>query len=142
MDFATFARELRPGVESVTSDTVNEYLMSTGSFDGDGNQASHWKDDFYTGGPFIGIMDPTLGPGTFEPVSDSDLRAMELIGYDTVPEPRSMGTLTLACLGLLARRQHRPDRDRGQLLTEALNAETQRPSGREKKDPLPPTLHP
>jgi hypothetical protein len=29
----------------VTSDLVNEYRMSTGVNGGDGQQASHWKDD-------------------------------------------------------------------------------------------------
>jgi hypothetical protein len=85
--------------------------MSTGANLGDGNQAGHWRDDFLqqngnvTIGPLIGIMDPTLPPGTFEVVSDSDFRAIELIGYDVqkpVPEPSAgwlvAGGLTTLCL--------------------------------------------
>jgi hypothetical protein len=102
-EFRSFPRELRPGVEAVTSDLANEYAMSTGFAMGDGNQASHWKDDFLVVddtlyiGPLIGIMDPTLPFGTMEEISDADLRAMELIGYDVVPEP---GTASVVVLGV------------------------------------------
>lgn len=86
-EFQTSARELNYGVESVISDVNSNYALSTGSFPfGDGNQASHWKDDSITG-DLIGIMDPTLANGFFEIVGAADLRAMELIGYDVVPEP-------------------------------------------------------
>lgn len=110
-EFRAFPRELRPGVEAVTSDLVTEYRMSTGANRGDGNQASHWKDDFIFNpptiefGPLIGLMDPTLGTGTFEPVMASDLRAMELIGYDTVPEPAAGTLLVILSAGLLSRRR-------------------------------------
>jgi hypothetical protein len=112
--FKLLPRELRPGQAAVTSDTVNEYDMSTGAIDGDGNQASHWKDDFlfdgtnFIIGPLIGIMDPSLPDGQFENVGPADLRAMELIGYDT-PEPGTM--LLLAPLGALTLlRRHRRSR--------------------------------
>ncbi len=42
--FTSFPRELRPGQSSVTSDTSSSWLMSTGVIQGDGRQASHWKD--------------------------------------------------------------------------------------------------
>jgi hypothetical protein len=95
-EFRTFTRELRPGAESVFSDVTNEYPMSTGAEHGDGNQAGHWQDDFLLKngnvivGSLIGIMDPTLPPGTFETISPADFRAMELIGYNVelaIPEP-------------------------------------------------------
>jgi hypothetical protein len=101
--FRNLPRELRPGVEAVTTDLANEYPMSTGFYMGDGNQASHWKDDFLIVdgtlyiGPLIGIMDPTLAFGVTEEISDADLRAMELIGYDVVPEP---GTASILVLGV------------------------------------------
>jgi len=83
-----------------------EIPMSTGSITGDGNQASHWKDDVLTsfnqlfnGGTFsfnndltIGIMDPTAstpnGFGSGSPLlySLADLRAMDITGYD-LPAP-------------------------------------------------------
>ena len=63
--FTSYARELKPGVASVLTDTSLFYPMSTGKNLGDGRQASHWQDDFIaqngniTAGPLIGIMDPT-----------------------------------------------------------------------------------
>jgi hypothetical protein len=110
--FRTFARELRPGIEAVTTDLVNEYNMSTGANSGDTNQASHWKDDFLVVGdtifigPLIGLMDPTLPFGVTEEVSATDLRAMELIGYDT-PEPGATGLLMVTALASLAARRRR-----------------------------------
>jgi hypothetical protein len=108
--FGTFARDLRPNVEAVTSDgTGTEYRMSTGFNLGDGRQASHWKADELLFGTFnpIGIMDPTLSANVFEPVVASDLRAMELIGYETIPEPASAAVLTVAAAGVLAGRRRR-----------------------------------
>ncbi|RYD60434.1 MAG: hypothetical protein EOP84_36990, partial [Verrucomicrobiaceae bacterium] len=94
LEFQSFPRVLSPGVPSVFSDVNNSYSMSTGANKGDGNQAGHWQDDFLIDdhgniniGPLIGIMDPTLPSGTAEPVSASDIRAINLIGYDVVPEP-------------------------------------------------------
>ncbi len=88
-EFTTFPRELRPGQPASFYDLLNAYSMSTGAKGGDGRQASHWKDDAFTGN-FIGIMDPSLSSGVSEPITAADLRAMELIGYDTIPEPASM----------------------------------------------------
>ena len=110
--FRDLPRELRPGVESVTSDTAVEYAMSTGVENGDGRQAAHWKDDLifdgqiFILGPTIGIMDPSLNDGVIEDVSESDLRALELIGYDT-PEPGGMMILMLGGLLVVARRRGR-----------------------------------
>jgi hypothetical protein len=106
-EFTNFPRELRPGIPSVTSDTVNSYAMSTGAEHGDGNQASHWKDDLFNNLQYIGIMDPTLNFGQFEDITGADIRAMELIGYDTVPEPAMAGFIVIVALGLLAQRKRR-----------------------------------
>lgn len=114
-EFRILPRELRPGEESFTTDTEHEYPMSTGANQGDGRQASHWKDDFYFDGtkfvfgPTIGIMDPTLNDGVSEQVGEADLRAMELIGYDT-PEPGGITILGLGTMGMLARRRANPVR--------------------------------
>jgi hypothetical protein len=104
-EFRILPRELRPGEESVTTDLVSEYAMSTGQNLGDGRQASHWKDDLATG-HFIGIMDPTLDNGTIENVGPADIRSMELIGYDT-PEPGSVMLIALGAMGALGRRRRR-----------------------------------
>ncbi len=86
-EFQNNPRELNYGVESVLSDVNSNYALSTGTlFPGDGNQASHWKDDAPFFNP-IGIMDPTLANGFFEVVGSADLRAFDLIGYNVVPEP-------------------------------------------------------
>ena len=111
-EFRTFPRELRPGAEAVTTDLVNAFNMSTGANLGDGNQASHWKDDHLVIGdtvflgPLIGIMDPTLPFGTTYEISAADLRAMELIGYDT-PEPGAGVLLVWAGLVMGRRRRRR-----------------------------------
>lgn len=99
-EFATTPREMSPGVDSVLTDTLSAYALSTGTINGDGWQASHWKDDAFTG-QLIGLMDPNLSLGTFRTVTDADLRAMELIGYTlvAVPEP---GRIVLVEIGLIS----------------------------------------
>jgi hypothetical protein len=81
--FTAAARSLVPGVDAITDDVTGagasaaENRMSTGAYTGDGRQASHFKDDLG-----IGIMDPTLQYGEVVPISDADLRALDLIGYE------------------------------------------------------------
>ncbi|MEM9365509.1 MAG: NF038122 family metalloprotease [Planctomycetota bacterium] len=49
-----------------------------------GYQASHWQDsDLF--GETIGVMAPTIPPQTIIPISNVDLRALDLIGYDVLP---------------------------------------------------------
>ncbi len=112
LEFETFSRELTPGVASVTSDTQVQYAMSTGAMMGDGNQAGHWQDDFLnnggniTIGSLIGIMDPTLPFGASEQVGPADVRAIDLIGYNVVPEPSSAAMLLFGgCLLGVRRRR-------------------------------------
>ena len=84
-EFMTFDRDLRPGETAFTDDVDNEFAMSEGFFNGDGRQASHFKDDSF--GPHIGVMDPTLAFNTVFTVGVADLRALDLIGYDYMPIP-------------------------------------------------------
>jgi len=84
-EFTLYARDLTPGHAAIFDDLSNEYPMSTGLTQGDGRQASHWKDDGLAGGN-IGIMDPTLATGVFFNVGLADLRALDLIGYEIVLE--------------------------------------------------------
>jgi hypothetical protein len=85
-EFTSFSRNLVPGQAAIFDDLTNEYQMSTGRapslYPGvDGNQASHWKADEITA-VNIGIMDPTISFGTATPVKASDIRALDLIGYE------------------------------------------------------------
>ncbi|HVF92795.1 MAG TPA: NF038122 family metalloprotease [Sphingomonas sp.] len=56
-------------------------LMSTGSFNGDGRQASHWKDSV-AGAPQLGILDPTSGRGQLQEITALDLSAYDAIGWN------------------------------------------------------------
>ena len=81
--------------------------FSTGSYNGDGRQASHWKDNLG-----LGILDPTFAPGELGIISALDVRAFDAIGYDVVvvPEidPAGIGSalaLVLGALGMIERRR-------------------------------------
>jgi hypothetical protein len=81
--FPTASRLLSSGGTQVFFAGGPELALSTGRPDasgGDGQQASHWKDDALTG-RYIGIMDPTLAPGQRETITDNDLLAFHAIGY-------------------------------------------------------------
>jgi hypothetical protein len=93
-NFTAFARDLVPGVEAVFDDTSVEYRLSTGRINGDGRQASHWKDDALTG-ILIGAMDPTLRTGTVQTISAADERALELIGWTLVGNGAGTTTSTI-----------------------------------------------
>ena len=58
--------------------------FSTGDYNGDGRQASHWKDA--TGanrcGPQLGIMDPTFCFGQMGDITGLDLAAFDAIGWN------------------------------------------------------------
>jgi hypothetical protein len=110
-EFTTFPRLLAPGFERIVDqidaadDSDAEIPLSEGVFSGDGRQASHWKDNNLTG-DLIGMMDPTLAFGQIFPITDSDLRALDLIGYDiVVPEPATLSLLVLGGAAILRRRK-------------------------------------
>lgn len=78
---------------------TNLGLFATGSFNGDGRQASHWKDNLG-----LGIMDPTLANGEVAAITALDLIALDVIGYDPVPEPGIAGLLVFGLAALSLRR--------------------------------------
>ncbi|MEO8616880.1 MAG: NF038122 family metalloprotease [Luteolibacter sp.] len=102
-EFTNNARDLVPGQPGIFDDLNHEWLMSTGLNAGDGRQASHWKADELTGN-LIGIMDPTLATGVFYGVSFADLRALDLIGYDIIPEASPVVLCAIAGAFFLTRR--------------------------------------
>lgn len=85
---------------------VNHF--SRGVNNGDGRQASHWRD-----GLGLGIMDPTAQPpGSLNTVTALDIQAFDVIGWDlntataTVPEPSSIAILVLfGIAGCIRRRR-------------------------------------
>ncbi len=82
---------------SINGGATNLGTFSTGSFNGDGRQASHWQD-----GLGLGIMDPTFGTGELGVVTLLDRRAMDVIGWDPqpVPEPAGLALILAGALGL------------------------------------------
>lgn len=79
--FTSFARALTPGIPGHIDTVAETWSMSTGRAKGDGRQASHWKDAGLSR-VLIGAMDPTLARGARIPVTGTDERALDLIGWD------------------------------------------------------------
>jgi hypothetical protein len=85
--FATAQRILSSGGSQSYFDGSRELALSTGRPDGTGGdkeQASHWKDDRFTG-QYIGIMDPTLADGVRSEITDNDIAALKSFGYQVNP---------------------------------------------------------
>lgn len=81
--FGTSQRVLSSGGEQVFFAGAGELSLSTGRPDGtggDGFQAGHWKNDSLIGNT-IGVMDPDIAPGQRQPITDSDLRVLNAIGF-------------------------------------------------------------
>jgi hypothetical protein len=112
-----------------TADTRDKYFsidggatklasFSTGSTFGDGRQASHFKDTLTANTASLGIMDPTSGAGELLLITENDIKAFDVIGWNravvnnnatAVPEPSNLiGTFIFAAFGtkmVLKRRQ-------------------------------------
>ncbi|NES94068.1 MAG: PEP-CTERM sorting domain-containing protein [Desertifilum sp. SIO1I2] len=68
--------------------------FSTGTYLGDGEQASHWQDNLG-----IGMMDPTIDYGELLQITANDLKVFDVMGWDLVannPSRRSPVNLVLA----------------------------------------------
>jgi hypothetical protein len=92
-EFTTAPRVLTSGGEQVFFADGPELPLSTGGFAGDrgdGRQSSHWKDDDLSGF-YLGIMDPTLPRGTLACITDSDLIALDAMGYTIQNDPTPVG---------------------------------------------------
>jgi len=114
-EFTSFPRFLDTGGVAIFDDLLSETSLGTGQLTGDGDEASHWKNDDITG-QLIGTMDGSIYGGQLHPITAADLRALDLIGYHyyvnvaSVPEPSS--ALLLACgacgAGFFRRRSSSP----------------------------------
>ncbi len=85
LGFTSMQRILSSGGEQSFYAGDATIALSTGKPDGtsgDGRQSSHWKDDNLTG-KYLGVMDPTIGPGEGHFITDNDLAALDAIGYRT-----------------------------------------------------------
>jgi len=111
--FSTDSVAYGDGVFDWTADNRTKYLsldggatalaeLSTGIHFGDGNSAGNWK-----AGQNTGVMNPAPAQGQKLDISIIDLRAIDAIGYDVVPEP---ATLTLALFTGLLGTSRRPSR--------------------------------
>lgn len=66
-------------------------------------EASHWKNNLG-----LGLMDPTATVGELLSISNNDVRAFDVMGYDLVPEPSVAGVLGIVgVVWLGVRRRHR-----------------------------------
>ncbi len=88
---------------SLDGGTTSLATFSTGAFNGDGRQASHWKDNLG-----FGLMDPTANPpGQINTLSALDLRAFDVIGFTIVPEPSAAAFVILMGTAMACRRRRR-----------------------------------
>ena len=74
--------------------------FATGKVFGDGQQASHWKDNLG-----IGIMDPTAAYGELMTISSTDVEMFDVVGWTPVPEPTGAAVLLLGGMAACTRRR-------------------------------------
>ncbi len=118
LDLFRYSEDSRAaGAIDWTADTRAKYLsldrgatsigaLATGIEFGDGQQASHWKDRASSSISELGIMNPTFSNGQLGVITENDLRAFDVIGWNRatvaaeVPEPADfVGTLIGAAFG-------------------------------------------
>jgi len=66
-----------PGAFFSIDGQPSDLLLETGSFNGSGQQASHFVDNLG-----LGIFDPTAAPGERLQISNNDLFVLDVIGFD------------------------------------------------------------
>ncbi len=91
-DFTAADRLLAPGdltPAHACFDGAVDLRFSEGLFFGDNSQASHWRDDALPPHFDFGLMDPSVVPGASRTLSSSDLRVLDLLGWDLASSPAS-----------------------------------------------------
>lgn len=86
---------------SLDNCTTTLTTFSQGRTHGDGQQASHWKDNMG-----IGLLDPTASRGELLAISQLDKQMFDAIGWD-VPEPASIALFTLGAAALAGSRRRK-----------------------------------
>ena len=77
LDFSTGTGGVFFSIDADLTDG-NDIPMETGSFNGTGQQASHFLDGF----PSLGILDPTASAGELLVISENDILVIDVIGFD------------------------------------------------------------
>ncbi len=72
-----WAADNRPKFFAIDGGTTNLAEYSRGRHFGDGQQASHWRDN-----QGLGLMDPTVAPGEVSQITDLDAQFFDVIGYE------------------------------------------------------------
>lgn len=83
-NFNTVQRILSAGGTQVEFNGGVEVGLSTGRSDGsggDGQQASHWRDDNNIDANYLGIMDPAIAPNKRKVMTANDEKAIDSFGY-------------------------------------------------------------
>lgn len=72
-----WAADNRPKFFAIDGGATNLGEYSRGRDHGDGQQASHWRDN-----QGLGLMDPTVAPGEVSQITDLDSQFFDVIGYE------------------------------------------------------------
>jgi hypothetical protein len=81
LDWSTSTTEKYFSIDGGKTQLFGDSRLSTGRANGDGQQASHWKDSA-RGVEQLGILDPTSARGQMQEVTALDLSAYDAMGWD------------------------------------------------------------
>jgi hypothetical protein len=97
--------DARPKYFSIDGGATLGPQFATGANFGDGRQASHWKDNLG-----IGIMDPTAATGELLSITQNDITALDVIGWDAAgtPEPLTSALVLAGLAGIAFLRRRSP----------------------------------
>ena len=70
-----------PGISPVALSDGGPDAVDTNN--ADGNQSSHWKQQNKNSGVYIGIMDPRIPSNTRRLITDADVQALNIFGYNS-----------------------------------------------------------